>query len=92
MIKFYILFSIFSVSFFFSQKKDSAALISEVLIDAYKKSTPFMASTKSVSVVSEQLLSQNTPERMLESINQITGARMEERSPEVTGFHFVEVR
>lgn len=40
-----------------------------------------MASTKSVSVVSEQLLSQNTPERMLESINQIAGARMEERSP-----------
>lgn len=81
MTKFYFLLSIFSVSFFFSQKKDSATLISEVQIDAYKKSTPFMASTKSVSVVSEQLLSQNTPERMLESINQIAGARMEERSP-----------
>lgn len=81
MTKFYFLLSIFSVSFFFSQKKDSVTLISEVQIDAYKKSTPFMASTKSVSVVSEQLLSQNTPERMLESINQIAGARMEERSP-----------
>jgi iron complex outermembrane receptor protein len=81
MTKFYFLLSIFSVSFFFSQKKDSVTLISEVQIDAYKKSTPFMASTKSVSVVSEQLLSQNTPERMLESVNQIAGARMEERSP-----------
>ncbi|SDQ69483.1 iron complex outermembrane recepter protein [Chryseobacterium soldanellicola] len=81
MTKIYFLLSLFSVSFFFSQKKDSATLISEVRIDAYKKSTPFMASTKSVSVVSENLLNQNTPERMLESINQIAGARMEERSP-----------
>ncbi|WP_415328370.1 TonB-dependent receptor [Chryseobacterium sp. MMS23-Vi53] len=81
MAKIYFLLSVFSVSFFFSQKKDSATLISEVQIDAYKKATPFMASTKSVSVVSENLLSQNTPERMLESINQIAGARMEERSP-----------
>jgi len=40
-----------------------------------------MASTKSVSVVSGGLLSQNTPERILESVNQIAGARMEERSP-----------
>ncbi|GAA4158507.1 hypothetical protein GCM10022217_19830 [Chryseobacterium ginsenosidimutans] len=81
MAKLYFLFSLFSVSFFFSQKKDSATLISEVQIDAYKKSTPFMVSTKSVSVVSKNLLNQNTPERMLESVNQIAGARMEERSP-----------
>ncbi|MEG2077651.1 TonB-dependent receptor [Chryseobacterium sp.] len=50
-------------------------------IDAYKKPTAFINSTKSVSVISENLLNQNTPERMLESINQIAGARMEERSP-----------
>jgi iron complex outermembrane receptor protein len=81
MAKLYFLLSLFSVSFFFSQKRDSATLISEVRIDAYKKPTPFMASTKSVSVVSEYLLNQNTPERMLESVNQIAGARMEERSP-----------
>jgi iron complex outermembrane receptor protein len=81
MTKLYFLLSLFFVSFFFSQKKDSATLISEVQIDAYKKSTPFMASTKSVSVISENLLNQNTPERMLESVNQIAGARMEERSP-----------
>ncbi|MCS3870838.1 iron complex outermembrane receptor protein [Chryseobacterium ginsenosidimutans] len=81
MAKLYFLLSLFSVSFFFSQKKDSATLISEVKIDAYKKPTPFMASTKSVSVISENLLNQNTPERMLESVNQIAGARMEERSP-----------
>ncbi|MEY8759591.1 TonB-dependent receptor [Chryseobacterium tongliaoense] len=56
-------------------------LISEVRIDAYKKPVPFITSTKSVAVVSENLLNQNTPERMLESVNQIAGARMEERSP-----------
>lgn len=40
-----------------------------------------MASTKSAAVVSENLLSQNIPERLLESFNQVPGARMEERSP-----------
>jgi len=81
MTKLYFLLSALSVTFLFSQKKDSVNLISEVKIDAYKKPTTFIASTKSVSVVSENLLNQNTPERMLESINQIAGARMEERSP-----------
>lgn len=79
--KIYLLFPLLSASILFSQKKDSANLISEVKIDAYKKPTTFIASTKSVSIVSENLLNQNTPERMLESFNQIAGARMEERSP-----------
>ncbi|MCS3532682.1 TonB-dependent receptor [Chryseobacterium sp. JUb7] len=81
MIKIYFLISLLVSHIYFSQKKDSATLISEVQIDAYKKSTPFITSTKAVSVVSENLLNQNTPERMLESVNQIAGARMEERSP-----------
>jgi iron complex outermembrane receptor protein len=81
MTKIYFLLSTLSATFLLSQKKDSVNLISEVKIDAYKKPTTFIASTKSVSVVSENLLNQNTPERMLESINQIAGARMEERSP-----------
>lgn len=79
--KIYLVFPLLSATFLFAQKKDSVNLISEIKIDAYKKPTTFIASTKSVSVVSENLLSQNTPERMLESINQIAGARMEERSP-----------
>lgn len=79
--KIYLILPLFSASILFSQKRDSATLISEVKIDAYKKPTAFISSTKSVSVVSENLLRQNTPERMLESINQIAGARMEERSP-----------
>ncbi|OCK51231.1 TonB-dependent receptor [Chryseobacterium sp. CBo1] len=79
--KIYIILPLFSAAFLLAQKKDSATLISEVRIDAYKKPTAFINSTKSVSVVSENLLNQNTPERMLESINQIAGARMEERSP-----------
>jgi len=81
MTKIYFLLSTLSATFLLSQKKDSVNLISEVKIDAYKKPTTFIASTKSVSIVSENLLNQNTPERMLESINQIAGARMEERSP-----------
>ena len=56
-------------------------MISEVKIDAYKKPAAFISSTKSVSVVSNELLSLNTPERLLESVNQIAGSRMEERSP-----------
>jgi iron complex outermembrane recepter protein len=79
--KIYILISIISTTLGSAQEKDSAALISEVQIDAYKKPTAFITSTKSVSVVSGNLLNQNPPERMLESINQISGARMEERSP-----------
>lgn len=79
--KIYFILPLFSAAFLLAQKKDSATLISEVRIDAYKKPTAFISSTKSVSVVSENLLNQNTPERMLESINQTAGARMEERSP-----------
>jgi iron complex outermembrane receptor protein len=79
--KFYIfIFTIFAI-LGSAQERDSAQLISEVRIDSYKKPTAFISSTKSVSVVSEILLDQNPPERMLESINQIVGARMEERSP-----------
>ncbi|EJL72154.1 TonB-dependent receptor [Chryseobacterium populi] len=82
MTKYGFLILVFCNSALFSQKGgDSLALISEVKIDAYKKPTPFITSTKSVSVASENLLNQNTPERMLESVNQIAGARMEERSP-----------
>ncbi|RZJ44220.1 MAG: TonB-dependent receptor, partial [Chryseobacterium sp.] len=81
MTKFYFLAFTFYTTIVFSQKRDSATLISEVKIDAYKKPTSFITSTKSVSVVSENLLNQNPPERLLESINQIAGARMEERSP-----------
>ncbi|WP_326982685.1 TonB-dependent receptor [Chryseobacterium sp. MYb264] len=79
--KLYFLLSLFSASILFSQQRDSATLISEVQIDAYKKPTAFVSSTKSVSVIAEDLLNQNTPERLLESFNQIAGARMEERSP-----------
>jgi len=71
-----------SFSFFLSaQEEDSAALISEVKIDAYKKPTSYISSTKSASVISPNLLKLNTAERLLESINQIAGSRMEERSP-----------
>lgn len=81
MTKFYFLLTVFSGAAVFSQDRDSAILISEIRLDAYKKPVPFMASTKSAAVVSGTMLQQNTPERLLESFNQIPGARMEERSP-----------
>ena len=65
----------------FGQISDSATLISEVHIDAYKKPTSFMGSTKSVGVISQNLLNTNTAERLLESINQNPGSKVEERSP-----------
>lgn len=79
--KIYLLLPTIFTAFLSAQKRDSAELISEVQIDAYKKPAAFISSTKSVSVVSQNLLNQNPPERMLESINQTAGARMEERSP-----------
>ncbi|MBT2622707.1 TonB-dependent receptor [Chryseobacterium sp. ISL-6] len=89
MVRICFLLFIIACPFFSSQKRDSAELISEVKIDAYKKPTTYITSTKSVSVISEALLRQNTPERMLESINQIAGARIEERSP---GSYRISVR
>ncbi|WP_144282172.1 TonB-dependent receptor [Chryseobacterium echinoideorum] len=79
--KLYLLLTAFCSSFLFCQEKDSASIISEVTIDAYKKPGKLINSTKSVAVIIKNLLNQNIPERLLESVNQIPGARMEERSP-----------
>lgn len=81
MSKIYIASFFLTASTLFAQEKDSAKLISEVRIDAYKKQVTLISSTKSVGIVSPDLLSLNTPERLLESVNQTPGARMEERSP-----------
>ena len=64
-----------------AQQKDSATLISEVIIEAYKKPTAFLNSTKSVGVISQNILDSNSPERLLEAINQNPGSTVEERSP-----------
>ncbi len=64
-----------------AQQKDSTNLISEVKIDAYKKPVKLMTSTKSVSIVGENLKNQNNPDRLLESLNLLPGTKMEERSP-----------
>ncbi|SDG47167.1 TonB-dependent receptor [Epilithonimonas hungarica] len=81
MAKLYLFISTIICGWAFSQQKDSTNLISEVHIDAYKKPSDFISSTKSVGIVSKDLLLQNLPERLLESVNQIAGVRMEERSP-----------
>ena len=65
----------------FSQQQDSAALISEVQIDAFKKPTKLLTSTKSASFSGSNFLAQNTPDRLLESVNLLPGSKMEERSP-----------
>ena len=79
MTKLYLFVSVFSFLIAWSQQKDSTQLISEVHIDAYKKPSDFISSTKSVGIISKDLLQQNVPERLLESVNQIAGARMEEQ-------------
>jgi len=64
-----------------AQTQDSAALISTVTIDAYHKPAALMQSTKSVTIAGRELLAQNAPDRLLESINLLPGSKMEERSP-----------
>lgn len=87
--KFYGIFLVGTSVFTLAQQGDSATLISEVRIEAYKKPTSYLASTKSVALVTEKILQNNTPERLLESINHQTGSRMEERSP---GSYRVSIR
>lgn len=79
--KFYLLLLSITSFSVFAQEQNSATLISEVKIEAYKKPSSYIGSTKSVSVISDHLLRLNNPERLLEAINQNAGSRMEERSP-----------
>ncbi len=81
MTKLYFLASLLPAICVWSQDRDSIQLISQVEIDSYKKPAALISSTKSVALVSKNLMNQNTPERMLEAVNQVPGARMEERSP-----------
>lgn len=64
-----------------AQERDSATLISEVKIDAYKKPQSLLSSTKSVTIAGSKFLAQNTSDRLLESVNLLPGSKMEERSP-----------
>lgn len=65
----------------YSQEQDSATLISEIQIDAYRKPAKLLTSTKSVSISGINFLAQNPPDRLLESVNLLPGSKMEERSP-----------
>lgn len=75
-----LIFLIFYVPVF-SQVQDSAMLISEVQLDAYRKPAKLITATKSVSVADPNFLLQNAPGRLLESLNLLPGSKMEERSP-----------
>lgn len=70
-----------SFAYFSAQEKDSTTLISEIQIDAYRKPSKLITSTKSVSVISKNFLKQNNSDRLLESVNLSPGSKMEERSP-----------
>ncbi|UOE40407.1 TonB-dependent receptor [Chryseobacterium suipulveris] len=72
---------LFLISILASGQSDSTALIAEITIDAYKKPTKFITSTKSVAISGSNFQNQNSPDRLLESINLLAGTRMEERSP-----------
>lgn len=81
MFRAFLFFIIFTVQILSGQTQDSAALISTVTIDNYRKPARLLYSTKSVAVAGATLLEQNMPDRMLESVNLLPGAKMEERSP-----------
>lgn len=72
-----------------AQTTDSTGLISEVRIDAYQKPAKLMTATQGVAVTSADLLRQNNPDRLLESVNLLSGTKMEERSP---GSYRISVR
>lgn len=66
---------------FFGQEKDSLAVLEEITLDAYQKPISQMTSTKSFALGSARILNQNPPDRLLEAVNLLPGASLEERSP-----------
>ncbi len=79
--KFYTFFIGFIFASFSSQEKDTIHLISELNIDAYRKKTSLLQSTKSVNILPEFIQQIHAPDRFLETINLLPGTKMEERSP-----------
>ena len=73
-----LLLTVFSLLF---AQQDTIQLTSDVVVDAYRKPSRYINSTKSVMVAGSFLNQQNAPGRLLEGINMLPGARMEERSP-----------
>lgn len=66
---------------FKAQKRDSVQSIEEVVLDHYQKPVSFLSSGKSFGVIQGDLLKENSSQRMVESMNLISGTQMEERSP-----------
>lgn len=74
-------FFLIGTSSLFAQENDSIQGLKEVVIQSFQRTTPLLETTTSIQKVGNQLLQQNHPERLMESINYIPGAQMEERSP-----------
>lgn len=65
-----------------AQLKDSISeTLDELVITSFQKSIPFLENTGSVASINQQVLLSNNPERLVDAINLIAGAKMEERSP-----------
>lgn len=60
---------------------DSIAQLNEVLIESFQRKKSLLETNSTVHVISNKLLNINHPERLVESINLIPGAKMDERSP-----------
>ncbi|MHA6727196.1 TonB-dependent receptor [Chryseobacterium sp. A301] len=71
----------FSPLLVLAQKKDTLSVLEEITLDAYQKPISQMTSTKSFALSSERFLGQNPPDRLLESVNLLPGASLEQRSP-----------
>ena len=65
----------------YAQENDSVQNLESVLIQSFQRTTPLIEATTSISKVTQNILNLNHPERLVESINIIPGAKMEERSP-----------
>ncbi len=65
----------------YAQENDSVQNLESVLIQSFQRTTPLIEATTSISKVNQNILNLNHPERLVESINIIPGAKMEERSP-----------
>ena len=77
----YLTFSVLGIQSIFAQENDSIQQLESVILQSFQRTTPIFETTNSVQKINENLLKLNHPERLIESINLIPGAKMEERSP-----------
>ncbi|MDO5654724.1 MAG: TonB-dependent receptor [Flavobacteriaceae bacterium] len=60
---------------------DTIYISTEFKINSYNTAEDILNTTKSATLISEDLITKNNPARLLESLNLVPGVQMEERSP-----------